>query len=183
MATNGTFSNAIPLDFSIVRQLRKRKGLTLEDVSKRSGLSVAVLSKIERNQTRAELETLFRLAKVFGLSAADLLSLAESRTATPIEEDRYHSGPFDFSHIEFKGIHCYSARARAGEALSNPEAHGNDLEICWVRTGEMMIHLPGERHQLGQGQALKFDAALPHRYEIISDSEMIIIHLEKPNRF
>ena len=53
-------------DFSVLRELRKREGLTIEATSKRSGVSPAVISKLERNQTRAELETLFRISRVFG---------------------------------------------------------------------------------------------------------------------
>jgi len=175
--------NELSLDFSIVRTLRKRRGLTLEAVSEKSGISIAVLSKLERNQSRAEVETLYRLAKVFGLSGSDLLSLAESRTATCAQQSSYQSGPFQFDRVEFKGVRCFRATARAGTALLNPEAHGDDLEICWVQKGSMSVHLPGEHHQLTSGRALKFDAALPHRYEIEEDSQMVILHLEKPNRF
>jgi transcriptional regulator with XRE-family HTH domain len=163
--------------------MRKRHALTLEEVSKRSGLSISVLSKLERNQSRAELDTLYRIAKVFGLSASDLLSLSESHTASTAESTEYDSGPFHFSRIDFKGIQCYQASARSGEELSNPEAHGHDWEICWVRTGEMRIHLPGEQHLLRAGEAVQFDAALEHRYEIVNDSELFIVHLEKPHRF
>ena len=49
-------------DFSILRSLRKRSNLTIADVSDKSGVSPAVISKLERNQTSAELETLFRIA-------------------------------------------------------------------------------------------------------------------------
>ena len=42
-------------DFSFLRQLRKRDDLTIGAVSARSGISAAVISKLERNQTRAEL--------------------------------------------------------------------------------------------------------------------------------
>jgi len=36
-------------DFSILRDLRKRSGLNIADVSARSGVSAAVISKLERN--------------------------------------------------------------------------------------------------------------------------------------
>lgn len=176
-------SERVPLDFSVLRQMRKRHQLTLEEVSRRSGLSIAVLSKLERNQSRAELDTLYRIAKVYGLSASDLLSLAESSSAMLCREESYASGPFDFTKIDFKGIECYHAKATSGEELLNPEAHGNDFEICWVTEGHMVVHLPGESHALKAGDALKFDAALSHRYEMVEDSELTIIHLEKPHRF
>jgi transcriptional regulator with XRE-family HTH domain len=66
------------LDLSIVRDLRKHAGMTLDDVSQKSGVSIAGLSKLEPNQNMIELDTLYRLARVFGLSTTDLLNLAEA---------------------------------------------------------------------------------------------------------
>lgn len=173
----------LTLDFSIVRDLRKRAGLTLEAVSQQSGVSIAGLSRLERNQNMIELDTLYRLARVFGLSATDLLSLAESCSAQLKAAERYTSGPFEFECVQFKGIDCFHARARAGESLKKPEAHGDEFEICWVRQGRIRIVLSREQHVLEPGQALKFDAALEHSYEILEDSEMTIVHLEKTHRF
>ena len=52
--------------------------MTLADLSKASGVSGPVISKLERNQQSAELDTLYRLGRAFGMSATDLLALAES---------------------------------------------------------------------------------------------------------
>mgnify|MGYP001837380540 CR=1 FL=1 len=49
-------------DFTILRELRKRAGLSIGEVSAESGVSAAVISKLERNRTRAELDTLYRRA-------------------------------------------------------------------------------------------------------------------------
>jgi transcriptional regulator with XRE-family HTH domain len=173
----------LTLDFSVVRDLRKRAGLTLEAVSQKSGVSIAGLSKLERNQNMAELDTLYRLARVFGLSATDLLNLAESCSAHCKEATPYISGPFNFEKVSFKGIDCFRARARAGGELSKPEAHGDEFEICWLHEGSIRITLPRESHTLEPGRALKFDAALAHNYEILADSELTILHIEKTHRF
>lgn len=178
-----TTSLPLELDFSVVRELRKRAGLTLADVSERSGISVAVLSKLERNHNLIELETLYRLARTFGLSASDLLGLAENCVAHSKRAERYSSGPFDFERVSFKGSDIFYASARAGERLSKPEAHGDEFEICWVREGLVRIELPREQHQLGPDDALKFDAALHHTYEILQDAELVIVHLTKTHRF
>ncbi len=167
----------------MVRDLRKRAGMTLDAVCRLSGVSVGSLSKIERNQSMVELDTLYRLARVFGLSATDLLGLAESCTARKKPVEQYKSGFFNFEHVGFNGIECFHATAKAGEKLKKPEAHGDDYEICWLRTGGIRINLPREQHRLGPSEALKFDAALEHTYEILEDSEMIILHIEKEHRF
>ena len=171
------------LDFSVVRDLRKGEGLTLDELSQRSGLSVSVLSKLERNRNLVELETLYRLARAFRLSASDLLSLAESVAAHRKSAERYRSGPFDFEKLSFQGIDCFRATAPAGESLKHPEAHGDEFEICWVQSGRIRIVLPREQHDLGPGEALKFDAVLEHTYEILEDAELFIVHLTKTHRF
>lgn len=174
---------SLSLDFGMIRDLRKRAGLTLQQVSERSGLSIASLSKLERNQNLVELETLHRLARVFGLSASELLALAESPTAHRKQASAYRSGPFDFEKLAYQGVELFHASGRAGDSLSHPEAHGDDHEICWVRKGRVHIAFRHERHTLGPGDALKFDAVLPHTYEILEDAELVIAHLTKTHRF
>ena len=171
------------LDFSIVREVRTQAGMTLQDVADRSGISVASLSKLERNQNLVELETLYRLAKVFGLSASDLLSLVESRTAHRKSAERYQSGPFEFEKLAYQGVELFHGKARAGGELKHPEAHGDDHEICWVRSGRIHIRFSHEQHTLGPGEAIQFDAVLPHTYEILEDATVIIAHLQKTHRF
>ena len=176
-------SAAIPFDFGVLRELRKRESLTLAEVSRRSGVSPAVISKIERNRAQAELETLFRLSRVFGLNTADLLNLAESRTAHRAEATAYASGAFLLSRLEYGNIKCFYGRAPAGAAVSRPEIHHDDTEVCWVLEGSVRVTLPHEQHDLRAGQAVQFDAILEHTYEAVSDCVLIIVHLPKPKRF
>lgn len=176
-------SSEITLDFSVIRGLRKQAEMTLEAVSQSSGISIATLSKLERNQHLVEIDTLYRLARVFGLSTSDLMRLAESCSAHAKQSRHYTSGPFAFERVDFRGIHCFRATARAGDTLKKPEAHGDEFEICWVHTGRIYIELPREKHTLRSGQALQFDAVLEHTYTILEDCDLTILHLEKSHRF
>ncbi len=172
-----------PIDFSVLRDVRKQAGMTLDELAKRSKLSIASLSKLERNQSMVGIDTLFRIARVFGLSASDLLSLAESRTAHIKQIERYQSGPFDFEKLSWQGVDLFHASAKTGTSLQHPEAHGDEHEICWVRSGRIHIAFSHEEHTLKPGEAIKFDAVLPHTYEILEDAELIITHLTKTHRF
>lgn len=182
--THGAKSEDVkPYDFSVLRDLRKHHLLTIGDVAERSGVSAAVISKLERNQSSAELDTLFRLARVFGMNAADLLMLTESRTANKKDATCHASGGFTFEQVDFANIRCLHGQARAGGTVSRPEIHHDDYEVCWVLKGHLRIELPNEKHDLRAGQAIQFDAILPHSYEAVSDIEVLILHLAKPKRF
>src|SRR5882672_8779493 len=88
-------------DFSVLRSLRKQHDLTIEQVAGRSGISSAVISKLERNQSVAELETLFRLAHVFDMTATDLLALTEKRTSQRAAAVSHVGGDFIFKEVMY----------------------------------------------------------------------------------
>ncbi len=170
-------------DFSVVRELRKQHGMTINEVSAQSGVSPAVISKLERNQSRAELSTLFRLSRVFGINTADLLSLAESRTAQRKPAREYSSGDFTFQNVSYANAECFHGFGKQGARVERPEVHHDDYEICWLLNGTIRITLPHEVHELTAGDALQFDAVQEHSYEALEDCELVIIHLDKGKRF
>ena len=49
--------------------------------------------------------------------------------------------------------------------------------------GKMRFSLPGESYELKNGDSIQFDALLPHDYEALEESEIILIHLKKGKRF
>lgn len=170
-------------DFSILRDLRKREKLNINEVCKRSGVSGSVISKLERNQCMASLETLYKLSRVFGINAADLLSLAESRSAHKSLSKTRKSDGFTFNEISYGNIRCMYGTAPKGAKVSKPKLHRDDYELCWVLKGTLKFQLPDELHELKAGNAIQFDALLEHKYEALSDCEIIILHIRKEKRF
>jgi transcriptional regulator with XRE-family HTH domain len=170
-------------DFSVLRELRKREGLNIADVSDRSGISAAVISKLERNRTTAELETLFRLSRVFGMNATDLMALAERRTAHKTTASDHRSDGFDFTGIRYSNVRCLLGTAARGKKVFRPEIHQDDYEVCWVLKGKLRLTLPHEAHELKVGHAVQFDAILEHTYEALDDCQVLILHLRKGKRF
>jgi len=170
-------------DFSVVRALRQREQWTLAALSKRTGVSTAVISKLERNQTAAELSTLFSLSRAFGLNVTDLLQLAEARTAHRVVERSHKAGSFTFREVNYGNLRVLVGHARAGGAVTNPEVHRDDYELCWVLQGRVRITLPHEHHELSTGDCVQFDAVLEHTYEVLKDCEILILHLRKDKRF
>lgn len=170
-------------DFTSLRNLRKSKNMTIGALSESSKVSAAVISKLERNQASPELDTLFRLGKSMGMTATDLISLAENPTSHRNKAKRYDSGDFSFEAISYANCKCHYGSAKKSGDLSRPEIHEDDYEICWVLDGHVEISLPDETHQLSKGDALQFDAILPHSYKVLEDCQVIILHLHKDKRF
>ncbi len=170
-------------DFAILRELRKNAEMSIAELSERSGVSASVISKLERNQNTAEMDTLYRIARVFGLTLSDLISLAEKKTSHCVRAERYQSGDFEFDRVNYGNMRCMHASAKKGACLSAPELHRDDYELCWVIRGKLRFSLPNESHVLKRGMSIQFDALLPHTYEALEDSEILIVHLRKGKRF
>lgn len=177
-------SSATPMyDFAVLRDLRKGQGLSIGEVSHRSGVSPAVISKLERNRTLAELDTLYRLGRVFGLNPSDLLRLAESRSAQRLEASEHCNHGIRFREIAYGNIRCLLGTARAGARTGKPQVHSDDYEVCWVLSGQVRFRLPHETHDLAAGDAIQFDGVLDHSYEAVADSQFFLVHLRKEKRF
>ena len=157
--------------------------MTLAALSEASGVSLAVISKLERNQQSAEIDTLYRLGRAFGMSATDLLALAESPLAHRGEEGSHRAGQFKFREIRFANVVALLGTAPAGARISRPEIHHDDTEVCWVLEGKLRLSLPHEECVLAAGQCLQFDAIQQHTYESLADSKFIILHLRKDKRY
>ena len=169
-------------NFAVLRDLRKREGLTIAEVSHRSGVSSAVISRLERNQAQAELATLYRLARVFAINVADLISLAEFRSSHRVEETSSVEGGIRFRRVAYSNARCIYGEGDKGAFLSRPEIHRDDYEVCWVLSGAVLLRLPKEQQRLDAGQSLQFDAILEHTYEVLEDCRMIIQHISKGKR-
>lgn len=170
-------------DFSVLRELRKSRGLTLRELAVASGVSIGVISKLERNQTLAELETIYKLGCVFGMNPSDFLALSEKRTSQTVEATERNSGEFRFKEIRYGNIRAIMGKARAGAKVSRPKIHKDDYEVCWVLSGRMRFELPNESRELREGEAIQFDALHEHTYETLEDSDFLIVHLKKGKRF
>lgn len=55
-----------------IRQFRERKGVSLRELARRTGLGVATLSRIESGKANPRLSTLVQLADVLGVSIQHL---------------------------------------------------------------------------------------------------------------
>ena len=170
-------------DFSILRELRKQHQYSIADLSERSGVSASVISKLERNQTKGEIDTLFRLARVFGLTVSDFISLAENRISHQVKAESYLSGDFRINRVDYGNMRAMHAVAPAGAKLSTPSLHRDDYELFWVLKGKISFSLPKENYILRTGESIQIDALLPHSYEALENSEIIITHLKKGKRF
>lgn len=161
-----------------MRALRLKKKIGLVDLGKHTGLSPALLSKIERGRLFPTLPTLLRIALVFGVGleyffagAREKPLVAVTRKSQRVElpdrpgarEAAYRFASLDYPATE-RRFNCYYAEFLpvAPDRLQHHDHPG--VEFIYVIQGTLTVHMSGEEHEIEAGDAMYFDSSVPHGY-------------------
>ena len=165
-----------------LRALRLRKKMSLVELGRHTGLSAAMLSKVERGRLIPTLPTLLRIALVFSVGLEFFFTEDRKRHALAIvrrsERKRFPERPdardisfyfesLDFSALERK-LNAYYADF---EPLppGKPRLHQHPgAEFLSVLHGKLEIRVGNSEHVLDSGDSIYFDSSVPHSYRRLS---------------
>ena len=161
-----------------VKALRESSGLSLRDLSARSGVSAPMLSQVERGETSPTLAVAARIAAGLELRLSQLLRLDEDGAVTIVRAaERQHGGNARRGH-RYEVLtaaqpgqraelsrHTLAAGGATGAPDDPPMHEPGSRETALVQRGALVLVCDGERHELGEGDCVTFDADLPHHFE------------------
>lgn len=163
---------------AVVRTERQRQGVSLDEASRRTGVSKAMLGQIERGESSPTLSTVWKISVGLRIPMAVLLSQSKShdykvqhlRDIEPVQEVDgkirvYNIFPFDpVTGIDYLYIHmdpgCHYP------SVGHPNARE---EYVVVTEGELTLTVAGKDYVLGPGDSITFAGEEPHAYENRSD--------------
>jgi len=161
-----------------IRALRLKKKMGLVELGQHTGLSPALLSKIERGRLFPTLPTLLRIALVFSVGlefffagAREKPLIAVVRKAQRVRlPDKpgarqvvYRFESLDYPATERRFNSYYAEFFPVAPAGVEPHAHPG-VEFIYALTGTLSVHIDGEEHALEAGDSMYFDSSLPHGY-------------------
>ncbi|NKY11378.1 helix-turn-helix domain-containing protein [Cellulomonas hominis] len=147
-----------------LRDLRQRRGATLTDLSRSTGISVSTLSRLESGQRRPTLELLLPLARAHQVPLDELVGAPE--TGDP----RVHLSPFVRHGVTYVplsrkpgGLQAYKLVFPAGHHPGPPDPRTHEgYEWMYVLTGRIRLVLGDHDLLLEPGEAVEFDTRVPH---------------------
>jgi transcriptional regulator with XRE-family HTH domain len=169
MAANGAVGARI-------RALREGLDLSLRDLAERSGVSAPMLSQVERGETSPTLAVAERIAGGLDLSLSQLLRLDEGDGVDLVRRAERRKGGTRGHRYEVLTPPRPGQRAevslhelRPGSATAGPDDpprhEPGARETAVVLEGRLRLHCGGRAHELEEGDAVTFDADLPHHFE------------------
>ncbi len=161
-----------------LRALRLRRGMGLVELSKQTGLSAGLLSKLERGKLFPTLPTLLRIAMVYSVGLEHFFSDERKRRVVSVvrKEDRVRfperpgtqEVPYFFECLDYKAterkmsVFVAEFQEIAAEKL-RPHQHAG-VELLYVLKGSLTIKIGSEEFELGAEDAIYFDSAVQHSY-------------------
>jgi transcriptional regulator with XRE-family HTH domain len=160
-----------------IRALRDGMGLSLRDLAERSGVSAPMLSQVERGDTSPTLSVAAKIAAGLELSLSQLLRLDEADGVSVVRADRRLLGghadghryevltpPVPGQRAEVSQ-HTLAPGSSTGGPGDPPIHEPGSRETAVVLDGRLRLVCDGVAHNLGEGDAVTFDADLPHHFE------------------
>ena len=169
-----------------VRELRQKRGWTLDELSAACGVSRSMLSQIERNGVNPTVAVALRIAQAFGIALGTLVDAPA--VAARIEVVRADDKSTHFRsdkdcrirtlsplHLE-KDVEFYEVRLRPGGALRSAPHFAGTREILTIHQGTVRVTSGGGSQDLGPGDSAHYPADVPH--EIVNTGrEPVIAYL------
>lgn len=170
------------------RRLRARRGLSLAQVAKATGVSVGFLSGLERGQMRSSVSTLRRIARFYRTNILSLFEAAAEnpRLVRPKQRKILETSPGVRMELLAWGqtaMEPHLFRIKRGGGSGESYAHEGE-EFLHVLRGEFEIWLNGKEHYLLQpGDSLYFESSTPHRWKNPGRAETWLLWVNTPPTF
>lgn len=182
-AKGGETADLAPVVGGNLRRLRMRRGLSLEKLAQKCGVSRAMLGQIELGQSAPTINVLWKIARALDVTFATLIQAREAGGTTVLKKTQAkvltsHDGRFSSRALfPFDGprrAEFYELRlATKGEEVADAHAPGT-LENLVVTEGQLELTVGKEVHRLDAGDAIVFEADVPHTYTNVGAKECLM---------
>lgn len=172
-----------------LKVIRKEKGWKLGELAQKSGLSIAMISKIENGRVIPTLPSLLQLIQALNLTISDFFSdlkaendfkgyiLRKKNEYSPLHKEEGSTGfeykmiltyPVEKSSMEISLLTLKSKAERAKVSTSG-------FEYIYVVKGTVQYELENETFELEEGDSFFFDGNIPHVPRNGTDTEAVLL--------
>lgn len=154
-----------------VREIRKQKQLTLNNLAEKTGLSSSLLSQIERGLVDPTVGTFWKICNALDMPINHFFQISDGQDPVIRKNQRkviqlkntnvkYHVlTPLQQGKIEFLLVEIEPGETHQPELVS----HSGE-ECGFILQGELKVLLADREYHLHEGDSMAFASTSPHRY-------------------
>lgn len=168
-----------------IRRYRVAEGLTLAKLSRRSGVSISTISKIENGKISGGFETIYKLARGLGVLVTEIID-GEAEAREPmvvrrgIQSDVHPTGLYDyypqaFRHAGALNPYLMVIHTRTAADSLDWSIHEGE-EVIIVLNGTIELHQEGSSPQrLSVGDSACFDSGCRHCFVSVGEGPARVV--------
>ena len=172
--------------------LRQQQGLSMDELSRKAGVSKSMLSQIERAQANPTVAVVWRLANALGVPMAELLGNAPAPERAAIALVAAHATPAlrnpDSScelrilgPLELAGqFEWYALTLKPGGALESDAHEAGTREHLSAVSGQIEVSAGGAVQRLKPGETVRYDVDQPHAIrntgKSLASAWLVVVH-------
>jgi transcriptional regulator with XRE-family HTH domain len=194
MRLSGTNPGGIMKIGKRLKALRKEREITLGELSKKTGVALATLSRMENDLMPGTLKSHMAICKVLGVSITDLYRELEdesktlesvSRTERPQHLSQGHKIKYELlvTRAMDKKLLPVLMHISPGGRTQNEQDKPGVEKFVYVMKGAMEAVVGDKKYTLKQGDSLYFDASVPHKFSGAAKSGAEAITVTSPSTF
>jgi transcriptional regulator with XRE-family HTH domain len=169
-----------------LRELRRRRGVTLADLSATTGISESTLSRLESGARRPNLELLLPLARAYGVPLDELVG------APHTGDPRVHLRPVHHAGMTYIPLTRRAGGLQAHKLVIPPRHEGTEPDLkthegyewVYVLEGRLRLLLGDRDLVLKPGEVAEFDTHMPHWLGSADDRpvELLVLYGQQGER-
>jgi len=169
-----------------IKEIRKRKNITLKELSEKTELSISFLSQVERGVSSFTITSLKKISEGLGVSLQEIVSYEDKnkfihkkdnpvylRLQNSYSSHQIVSGKFEGRKME--GI-IYSIKPNS---KMNAFAHEGE-EFHYIIQGKALFTIGDEEYELEEGETIHFPSTLKHKIICLSKEDLKILSVLNP---
>lgn len=154
-----------------IQEIRKKKGMTLKDVSEGTGFSISFLSQMERGKSPITLVSLKKIADVLEIPMKELFAEPEVKEEFVRNNSARVLEGMQRNYEEFSVLSGRFDNRKLDGFLLKMEPRFFDFEesshpgeeIFYVLKGRATFIVDGKEHVVEEGETIHFPSTYPHK--------------------
>ncbi|MBP7056092.1 MAG: helix-turn-helix transcriptional regulator [Candidatus Omnitrophica bacterium] len=175
----------------VIHKFRKDKKMTLAELTERSGVALATLSRMENNRMTGTLESHISICKALDITLADLYKdLPASKKTVEVLPKKAHTDVFVHdkrstsemlaSKVMDKKMMPILIKIQSGGTTQTEETKTGVEKFLYVLNGKIEATVGAEKYHLTKGDTLYFEGSLPHNLKNTDQGEAQIVAVISP---
>ncbi len=175
-----------------LRNLRKKKGLSILQLSELCDVSTGMISQIERDLVVPTVVSIWRIAQALDTNISYFFDEEKPQDRTIIRKNEHKTiimnkgcGLYELLSSDHENhiIDFVKITLKSGQVYDINDITHEGEECGYILSGTMTVRLNGENYELHEGDSIYFNSNLPHKYMNLHENDCISIWAMTPPFF